>query len=52
MADRIVTLLSDDALRQRLGRQAVHIAHEKFDLREQVDSYLHWFMDILSRGGA
>jgi len=40
MADRIVALLEDGALRARLGREARRVAAQKFDLRKTVALYL------------
>ena len=47
MAKSIVKLLSDDALRMQLGRNAAEIAQRRFDLDRQVDDYLAWYQAIL-----
>jgi glycosyltransferase involved in cell wall biosynthesis len=52
LAKRIVQLLADDALRQRLGTAATAAAREHFDVRRQVDTYLHWYGDLVDRRGS
>lgn len=47
MAKDIITLLTDDALRMRLGRNAARDARQRFDLRQQVEEYLEWYEEIL-----
>jgi len=47
MAETITMLLTDDALRMRLGRDAAEIAQRRFDLDRQVDDYLAWYQAIL-----
>ena len=47
MAEAIITLLTDDALRMRLGRNAAKDAQRRFDLDRQVDDYLTWYQAIL-----
>lgn len=49
LAKRIVQLLDDDALRQRLGEAAAATARERFDLVRQVDTYLHWYRELVER---
>jgi glycosyltransferase involved in cell wall biosynthesis len=47
MAAAILTLLTDDALRQRLGDNAAQDARERFDLNHQVTTYLAWYREII-----
>lgn len=49
LAQRIVQLLDDDALRQRLGKAATTKAKEHFDVVCQVDTYLHWYGELVER---
>lgn len=49
MAARILQLLSDDVLRRQMGAQAVEVARRRFDLRQQVHTYLDWYQQIISR---
>jgi glycosyltransferase involved in cell wall biosynthesis len=50
LASRLVQVLSDDALRQRMGIQAAKVARRRFDLRRQVDAYLEWYAKLVSGG--
>ena len=47
MADAIVALLTNEALRWRLGENAAKDARQRFDLQRQVDDYLTWYQKIL-----
>lgn len=47
MARAINVLLDDEALRNRLGKNAAKDAHNRFDLNGQVKAYLAWYHDIL-----
>jgi len=47
MAEAIIMLLTDDALRMRFERNAVKDAQRRFDLNRQVDDYLGWYREIL-----
>jgi glycosyltransferase involved in cell wall biosynthesis len=47
MADAIVALLIDRALRDRLGDNATRDAGNRFDLNRQVESYLSWYRTII-----
>lgn len=49
MAVRTLELLSNDRLREGMGRNAAEIAHRRFDLKHQVESYLSWYHEILGR---
>jgi glycosyltransferase involved in cell wall biosynthesis len=49
MAARIEQLLADNELRQRMGLQAAEVARRRFNLDRQVDEYLQWFADIVSK---
>lgn len=43
MAEAVVTLLSNDALRGRIGENAACDARGRFDVDLQVDRYLKWY---------
>jgi glycosyltransferase involved in cell wall biosynthesis len=49
MASRILQLLSDDVRRRQMGAQAVEVARRRFDLHQQVQAYLDWYQEIISR---
>lgn len=49
LAKALSLLLNDEDLRKRLGRNAAADARVRFDLEKQVDAYLDWFEEILSR---
>jgi glycosyltransferase involved in cell wall biosynthesis len=49
LAKCIVRLLADDALKQRLGIAAVAVARERFDVLQQVDTYLQWYGELVER---
>ena len=49
MASRILQLLSDDVRRRHMGVQAVEAARRRFDLRQQAQTYLDWYQEIISR---
>ena len=42
MAGRVVGLLEDEELRQRVGEQAAEDARNRFDLERQAQENLHW----------
>lgn len=46
----LIQLLLDERLSRQMGQQAVVDARERFDLRRQVDAYLHWYEDIVRVG--
>ncbi|MEM3484224.1 MAG: glycosyltransferase [Candidatus Methanomethyliaceae archaeon] len=48
MAEAIVALLADDALRMQLGHNAAKDAQKRFDLSRQVETYLSWYEEILA----
>ena len=48
MAKAITTLLAEDDLRRRLGRNAGQDAAQRFDVERQIESYLDWYLEILS----
>jgi glycosyltransferase involved in cell wall biosynthesis len=52
LAAGIQRLLDDDGLRQRVAESAAQDARRRFDLNQQVNSYLDWYRDLLERGGA
>ncbi len=47
MGCAIELLLTDDALRRRLGGNAVLDATKRFDLQRQVGDFLDWYQEIL-----
>jgi glycosyltransferase involved in cell wall biosynthesis len=47
LAAGIRILLTDAALRERLGENAAQDAIERFDLNREVNSYLDWYREIL-----
>ncbi len=49
MAKALCLLLEDGNLRECLGANAAQEAKIRFDLHKQVDAYLEWFEEILSR---
>lgn len=49
MAQAILHLLDDDQLRTAMGNYAATSAHTRFSLKQQVDSYLDWYNEILKR---
>ena len=49
MAAAMIRLLTDDVLRQRLGRNAAHDARQRFDQNAQVTAYLQWYEEIVER---
>jgi glycosyltransferase involved in cell wall biosynthesis len=48
MAEAIITLLTDDALRMRLGRNAAEDARRRFDLNRQAEAYLGWYQELVA----
>ena len=49
MAERVMHLMADDGLRQRMGLAAAESALRRFDLEQQVDAYLGWYHEIVDR---
>ena len=49
MAEAIIILLTDEALRRRLGYDAGQDAQRHFSLTQQVDTYLEWYRSIIER---
>jgi len=47
MAEAITTLLTDDVLRIRLGRNAAEDAQRRFGLNQQVEECTGWYREIL-----
>lgn len=47
IAKAIIMLLTDDALRMRLGRNAAKKAQRRFDLERQANEYISWYQEIL-----
>jgi glycosyltransferase involved in cell wall biosynthesis len=52
LARAIERLLTDDALRQRLSRNAAADARSRFDLQMQADQYLAWYDTLIARSGS
>jgi glycosyltransferase involved in cell wall biosynthesis len=50
MADAIVRLMRDEALRARLGRNAAEDAGKRFDLRRYAADYVAWYRDLCRQG--
>jgi len=48
MAGRVVGLLEDEGLRQRMSEQAAEDARKRFDLERQAQEYLNWYEGILN----
>lgn len=48
MAEAVIKLLTDDALRTQLGNNAAKDAQRRFDLNRQVDDYLKWYQEIIN----
>ncbi len=46
-AEAIVSLLRDPAKREAMGRRAVEVVAEKFDVRKQIEAYLAWYREIV-----
>jgi glycosyltransferase involved in cell wall biosynthesis len=49
MALRIEQLLIDKDLRDEMGAQATQSAVSRFDLKQQVKTYLNWYREILTK---
>ena len=47
MANRIMQLLSDHALRQAMGALAAERAGQRYSLDRQADTYLDWYEEVL-----
>ncbi len=48
MATRIIQLIEDEEIRQRMGVQAAISAKKRFDLERQANDYLEWYEEIVS----
>jgi len=46
MAEKIICLLSDSELHERLSQNAINVAKKYFDINRQVDAYLAWYLEI------
>lgn len=49
MGESIMSLLTDEVLRKRLGENASKDARKRFDLNRQVDDYLEWYEEIFEQ---
>ena len=47
MAERVLQLLNDAALRRRFGVEAARVARERFDSEREVDDYLNWYHQVI-----
>jgi glycosyltransferase involved in cell wall biosynthesis len=47
LADRVIQLLSNEDLQKRLSQEAVRVARERYDARNQARAYLNWFEEII-----
>lgn len=47
LATRLVQVLSNDALKQRMGLEAAESARHRFDLQRQIDTYLQWYRQLI-----
>jgi glycosyltransferase involved in cell wall biosynthesis len=47
LAYQLTELLSENALRQSMGRQAAEAARRQFDLQRQVNAYLEWYHELV-----
>jgi glycosyltransferase involved in cell wall biosynthesis len=47
MAARIVQLIEDEGLRQRMGQKAAEDAMRRFDIKRMAAEYLGWYQEIL-----
>lgn len=47
MADRIMMLLADTDLRNRMGKQAAAVAGKRFDINRQIHDYWDWYCEII-----
>jgi len=48
MASQILNLLQNTDLRWQIGSNAAEIAQKRYDLNQQVDSYLAWYKEIIA----
>jgi len=46
MRARLMNLLNDDVVRERMGRRAGEIAAERFDIVKQARTYVEWFRQL------
>jgi D-inositol-3-phosphate glycosyltransferase len=51
LSERLITILDDDALREKMSRQAVEIA-QKYAWEKIADSMNTLYMDVLTKGHA
>jgi glycosyltransferase involved in cell wall biosynthesis len=49
LAERLVRLLSDEALRAHMGARCAEDARRRFDLNRQADTYLGWYQEAARR---
>ena len=47
LANRVIQLLSDENLQKQLSQEAVRVARERYDIRDQARAYLNWFEEII-----
>ena len=46
LADRVEQLLTDDALREKMGAAAALVAQREYGLDRQVEAYLQWYAEV------
>ena len=49
MAERILEILLNDRLRECMSKNAAELARRRYNIQQQVESYLNWYMEILER---
>ena len=49
MASRIVQILEDDKLKQKMSVDAAESARKKFSIEKQVNEYLRWYGEIINK---
>jgi glycosyltransferase involved in cell wall biosynthesis len=49
IAIRTLEILSNDRLRECMSEKAAEMARRRYDLQQQVESYLNWYIEILER---
>lgn len=49
MADKMLAIIGDKSLRQRMGERASEDVRKRFNLERHADDYLHWYGEIIER---
>jgi N-acetyl-alpha-D-glucosaminyl L-malate synthase BshA len=50
MADRVLKILSDRSLAERMGREGCRLAREKFSMEDVVNRYEEYYLSVLQDG--